>query len=94
MIGTALPVSSATPNPCSNPNLIGQAISLTTEFGVHPAIDHIWTVSSRKFSLVGIVLFVGAADQRPKKIELMLSYTSGGPRVGCYNDREAPTDKV
>ncbi len=84
MIDTALPVSSATPNPClisvnprSNPNLIGQATSLTTEFGMHPATDGIWTVSSSKFSLVAIVLFVGAADQRPKNIELVRSCTSG-----------------
>ena len=34
-------------------------------------------VASAKFSLVGIVLFVGAADQLSKKIELLLSAAGG-----------------
>jgi hypothetical protein len=41
------------------------------------AIDGIWMVNSPKFSSVGIVLFVGAADQVSKKIELLLSSASG-----------------
>jgi hypothetical protein len=41
------------------------------------AADGIWTISSPKFSSVGIVLFAGEADQRPKKIQLLLSSASG-----------------
>src|SRR5260370_14129229 len=41
------------------------------------ATDGIWMVSSPKFSSVGIVLFVRAADQLSKNIVLPLSSASG-----------------
>ena len=94
MIGTAVPVSSATPNPVlsafiparTQPHrpskIVGDGVRAA------PATDGIWMVASAKFSLVGIVFFVGAADQLSKKIELMLSYASRDQELAVITTRQ------
>ena len=67
-----------------------QSVSIRGQIQLHRPnniiCDRVWghplrigslMLRSPKFSLVRIVLFVGTADQRPEKIELTLSCTSG-----------------
>ena len=77
VIGTPLPASSASPKSIFNQFIRAKALSHRPSIG-----DPVW------FSWVGMVLFVGVADQVYKKIELLLSCTSGDRRLPVITIRK------